>query len=160
MSIVVVQGFGMYDETTATEGAPGSFADRTPANFTDLTGTTASPATKWTAGDYVALGDASHAFWDGAAWRVGDNVAPTLANQTPPATGTTTVVYGPYTFTATGDAPITWAVTSGALPNGLTLGTDGVLSGTPTVAAAFTFKVTATNYTGLVQSANKTITIS
>ena len=38
----------------------------------------------------------------------------------------------------------TFAVTSGALPNGLTLSPAGVVSGTPTVESTFTFTVTAT----------------
>lgn len=71
MSIVVVQGFGMYDETTATAGTPGTFADRAPANFTDLQGTTASPATAWTTGQRVVLGDTTLAYWNGTAWVVG-----------------------------------------------------------------------------------------
>ncbi len=53
------------------------------------------------------------------------------------------------TLTATGGtAPHTFAVTTGALPNGLTLATSGALSGTPTVQAAFGFTVTATDNTG------------
>ena len=40
----------------------------------------------------------------------------------------------------------TYAVTSGALPAGLTLNTStGVISGNPTTAGVFTFTVTATN---------------
>jgi hypothetical protein len=46
-------------------------------------------------------------------------------------------------FTATGGTA-TWAVSSGALPAGLTLSSTGLLSGTPTAAGDFNFKVTAT----------------
>jgi large repetitive protein len=46
-------------------------------------------------------------------------------------------------FTATGGTP-TWAVSSGALPAGLTLSSTGLLSGTPTAAGDYNFKVTAT----------------
>lgn len=160
---ISVQGFGMYDEGTADAGTPGVFEanTRVPSNFTDLTGTTASPATAWTAGQYVVLGDSSHAFWNGTAWVVGDNVAPTFTAQTPTATGTVGVAYGPYTFTATGDPTITFSVTSGALPGGLALSSAGVLSGTPIAPTGpFVFKVTATNGAGATQTANKTITIS
>lgn len=69
-----VQGFGMYDEGTATAGAPGTFAagTRVPSNFVDLTGTTASPATAWTTGQHVILADTTHAYWNGSAWVVGN----------------------------------------------------------------------------------------
>lgn len=46
-------------------------------------------------------------------------------------------------FTAAGGSP-TWAVTSGSLPAGLTLSSAGLLSGTPTTAGDYSFKVTAT----------------
>jgi len=39
---------------------------------------------------------------------------------------------------------ITWAVTKGALPAGLTLGKDGAITGTPTAQGSSTFTVTAT----------------
>jgi hypothetical protein len=66
--------------------------------------------------------------------------------QTPPAG-----VHGtPYSFqfTATGGLlPLTWKVTQGAVPPGLTLGTDGSLTGTPTTrtGSPFTFTVTVTD---------------
>jgi large repetitive protein len=40
---------------------------------------------------------------------------------------------------------VTWKVTSGALPAGLTLAANGTISGTPTAAGASTFTVTATS---------------
>jgi hypothetical protein len=45
-------------------------------------------------------------------------------------------------------SPSTFAVTAGTLPTGLSLSSGGVLSGTPTVNAVFTFTVTATNPCG------------
>ena len=47
-------------------------------------------------------------------------------------------------FTATGGSP-TWTVSSGSLPGGLTLSSAGLLSGTPTAAGDFSFKVMATD---------------
>jgi hypothetical protein len=47
---------------------PGAMA---PANLAAMTGVTASPATAWTTGQYVKLGDGSTAHWDGAAWVAG-----------------------------------------------------------------------------------------
>lgn len=60
------------------------------------------------------------------------------------------------TLTATGDAPITWSVSAGTLPAGLTLNAStGVLSGTPTGSGAFSFTVRASNDAG---SGTKTFT--
>ena len=47
-----------------------------------------------------------------------------------------------------GTGPYTWAVSSGALPAGLTLSTAGLLSGTPTVNGSFSFSATATDSLG------------
>lgn len=55
----------------------------------------------------------------------------------------------PVTFEASGSTPITWSVTSGALPPGMTLNsTTGSYSGTPTAAGNYSFTVTATNAAG------------
>ena len=43
---------------------------------------------------------------------------------------------------------VTYAVTSGSLPAGLTLSTAGVLSGTPTATGTFNFEITATDTFG------------
>ncbi len=44
-----------------------------------------------------------------------------------------------------GTAPYSYAVTTGALPAGMTLSAGGVLSGTPTASGTFNFAVTATD---------------
>jgi uncharacterized protein YhjY with autotransporter beta-barrel domain len=44
-----------------------------------------------------------------------------------------------------GTAPYSYAVTTGALPGGLTLSAGGTLSGTPTIFGTFNFAVTATD---------------
>ncbi len=50
------------------------------------------------------------------------------------------------TVTATGGVgPYTFAVTSGSLPTGLTLGAAGNITGTPTTAGTFNFTITATD---------------
>jgi uncharacterized protein YhjY with autotransporter beta-barrel domain len=70
----------------------------------------------------------------------------TLTPATLPA-GTAGVAYS-QTFGASGGiAPYTFAVSSGALPAGLTLTSAGVLSGTPTAAGSFNFSVTVTDRT-------------
>jgi hypothetical protein len=57
------------------------------------------------------------------------------------------VVSSPYSFTlATWGIPstTTWKLASGTLPAGLTLSSEGVISGTPTSAGTFTFDIEAT----------------
>jgi len=47
---------------------PGAMA---PANLAAMSSVTASPATAWTTGQYVTLGDGSTAHWNGTAWVAG-----------------------------------------------------------------------------------------
>jgi len=63
----------------------------------------------------------------------------TLTNATPNA-------YYIATLQATGGAgTLTWSVSSGALPTGLSLSSSGAISGDPTVSGTFTFTVQATD---------------
>jgi hypothetical protein len=63
-----------------------------------------------------------------------------------------------------GTAPYTFALTSGALPAGLSLSTGGTLSGTPTAGGTFQITVTATDSTTgkgpYTQSASYTLTVA
>jgi len=79
----------------------------------------------------------------------------------------TAAIYGqPYTLTfsaANGTAPYTWLISSGSPPNGLTLSSGGILSGTPTAAiglGVFTFDVQATDANGAVGSTTVTLTVT
>ena len=66
---------GVIVATGATAGTPGTFTPTgaaAPANLAALAGVTASPATAWSTGQHVVLGDASHAHWTGTAWAAGD----------------------------------------------------------------------------------------
>ncbi|MEY4391175.1 MAG: hypothetical protein RLZZ400_918, partial [Actinomycetota bacterium] len=63
------------------------------------------------------------------------------------------------TLTTSGPAP-TFAVTSGSLPNGLSLNTaTGQISGTSTASGTFTFRISATNNSGTTQSTDITISV-
>ena len=60
--------------TGATAGLPGAWTPASsdpPNKFTAMNTITASPATAWTTGQYVVLGDGSFAHWGGAAWTSG-----------------------------------------------------------------------------------------
>jgi hypothetical protein len=57
--------------TGATAGIPGAYTPAgrwTPVNLAGLTGVTASPATAWTTGQYVATQDGLGAHWNGTTW--------------------------------------------------------------------------------------------
>jgi uncharacterized protein YhjY with autotransporter beta-barrel domain len=58
-----------------------------------------------------------------------------------------------------GTQPYTFAVTAGALPAGVTLGTDGTISGAATVTGAFNFTITATDALGFTGSRAYAITV-
>ncbi len=57
---------------------------------------------------------------------------------------------GSFSF-ATGAAPVTYSLVSGALPPGLVLAANGTLSGTPATRGAFAFTVRATDANGMWQ---------
>ena len=72
--------------------------------------------------------------------------APTIA--VAPATlpaGASGVAYNQTLTASGGTAPYSYAVTAGALPAGITLASNGTLSGTPTASGSFTFTATATD---------------
>jgi hypothetical protein len=102
-------------------------------------------------------------YWsDGAAsTRVDASTPLTITNP-----GTTTLPDAPYgvpysaTFTASGASPVTWSVTSGSLPGGLSLDpSTGVLSGSPSQGGTFTFVVTVSSGS-LSAGAQYTLTVT
>jgi len=81
--------------TSVSAGSPGAFAPGNatiPATLAALRADpvvgnagTAKPTAAWTAGQYVIVGDASHAYWDGLAWQAGS--APVVEGAAGASTG-------------------------------------------------------------------------
>jgi putative Ig domain-containing protein len=68
--------------------------------------------------------------------------APLQASTAPFHVGEVGLGYSAVALSATGGVqPYTWSISAGALPNGLTLGSDGSVSGTPTSAGNFSFTI-------------------
>lgn len=59
-----------------------------------------------------------------------------------------------------GAPPLTWTKTSGALPPGLTLGTDGTIQGVPTTAGSATFTVEVSDAYIPADTASATLTLT
>ena len=59
-----------------------------------------------------------------------------------------------------GTSPYTWAITGGSLPPGISLSSDGSLSGTPTTAGTFTATAQATDASPIPETATETLTIT
>jgi uncharacterized repeat protein (TIGR01451 family)/CSLREA domain-containing protein len=74
-------------------------------------------------------------------------------------TGTTGVPFS-QTFTQSGGIGATTFSTASTLPTGLTLASNGVLSGTPTQSGTFPISVTATDSNGCTGMASYTLTIN
>ena len=74
--------------------------------------------------------------------------------------GTAGTAYNQQLSTTGGTAPYSYGVTAGALPNGVTLTTAGLLSGTPTQAGVANFTVTATDANGCARQQSYTLTIN
>jgi hypothetical protein len=69
-----VTPLGGVPATGATAGTPGSFTPpggATPTDLAAVSAITAQPTTPWTNGQYVILGDASTAYWNGSTWVAG-----------------------------------------------------------------------------------------
>ena len=59
-----------------------------------------------------------------------------------------------------GTAPYSWSISSGNLPNGLTLASNGTISGTPGVSGNFSFGATVKDAGSPAQTTSATITLS
>ena len=70
------------------------------------------------------------------------------------------VAYSQAISASGGAAPYTFAVTTGVLPNGLSLAADGTLDGTPTVAGSFAITIEATDNFGFTGTRDYNLTVN
>ncbi|MDZ4288873.1 MAG: putative Ig domain-containing protein [Prosthecobacter sp.] len=86
--------------------------------------------------------------------------APGITTPSALATGLTGTAYTVNFAASGGTTPYTWTHSGGALPDGLNLSTDGVLSGTPTAIGASNFTLQVQDANGLTDSETYSLTIS
>lgn len=89
--------------------------------------------------------------------RPGAGSAPVITSPAFLVAGTVDTLYPTTYFTATGTAPITWSITAGTLPAGMTFSSGGVLAGTPTATSSGSITFRATNAYGFDQ---RTLTLT
>jgi subtilisin family serine protease len=87
-------------------------------------------------------------------------VAPLAITTTSLPSGTVGVAYSAALAASGGVPPYTWSRTSGKLPNGLTLSTSGVISGTPSKRGTYSFTLRVRDSVGTQVSKSFTIVIS
>jgi len=75
--------------------------------------------------------------------------SPTITTTSPLPTGEISIPYSQTLSVSGGVGPFTWSLTTGSLPNGLTLSSTGTISGTPTQFGTFSFTVTVIDSFGI-----------
>ncbi len=158
-----VNGSAFTYSITATNSPTSFGAAGLPVGLTVNTGTGVISGAPSVTGTFSATISATNVTGTGSQGLTITITAPTVSptiTSSAPANGTTGSAYS-HSFTATGTTPITWSISSGAAPTGLTLnGSSGILSGTPTATGSFSFVVQAANGTLPNATQNVTITIS
>lgn len=85
---------------------------------------------------------------------------PTITIAAPTSTATVGTAYSSSVSASGGYTPYTYTIASGSLPSGLTKGSSGAITGTPTRNGVYTFTVTATDQYGYsATSSSFTITV-
>ena len=115
-----------------------------------------SPGTSYTF-QVAAVNAAGTGPASAASVAVTPNAGPALTFAAPPA-GEVSIAYRDALTATGGTGTLTWSVSAGTLPPGLTLGSStGVLSGTPTAGGSYSVTVAVTDTTG--QSATAAVTL-
>jgi len=139
-------------------GSEGSFVPLTvvPANTTTYSDNTALPNTVY-AYRIRAFNGSGASGYSAEAQVLTPSGSTSLAVSTSSLPESTVGVSYSQSLIATGGAPpYTWQLESGSLPNGLTLSSTGILSGTPSISGTHNFVVRVTDAGG---SATKALTL-
>jgi hypothetical protein len=129
-----------------------------------ISGTVASNAVSETFG--VTLSDANGVNSMTKSFTIAVNAAPTITTTTlsnaPKETGKGTYSYSASISSSGGTAPLSWSISSGSLPSGLSLNSStGVISGTDSKSTTTEmFTVTLTDANGVTTSQVLTITVA
>ncbi len=117
-----------------------------------------TPTTAGTSNFTVRVTDANNAFVDRA---LSITIYAALSiTTTALSDGTVSLAYSQTLVSSGGKPPVTWAITVGSLPAGLSLNTStGVISGTPTAGGTSNFTVRATDANGATSTQALAITI-
>lgn len=89
---------------------------------------------------------------------IGEEILPPVVTTSSLPDGMVGEAYSAQLEASRGDGSYAWALTDGALPDGLSLGGDGAIEGTPSAAGTFSFTLEVTS-AGLSDEAELSITI-
>lgn len=103
---------------------------------------------------------------DSAGYQTAQPLSISVAPDTPVAIKTASLrtahenaTYAETLAASGGTAPYTWAITAGALPGGLSLGTSGHISGQPSVSGSFQFTIQVTDSTTPAETATRNLSL-
>jgi Putative Ig domain len=155
-----------YNQTISASGGTGTLTFSTTAG-TLPTGLTLSSAgvlsgTPTETGSFTFTVTATDTVGASASqsYTVTINPAVTITTTTLPDWTANQSGYSQTISASGGTGTLTFSTTASTLPTGLTLSSDGTLSGTPTTSGSFTFTVTATDTVGASASQSYTVTIN
>ena len=96
-----------------------------------------------------------------SSWALEEGTAPPPPSITPGTlpTGKVGGVYNQSLAATGGASPYTWSLVSGTLPSGLILGSDGVITGTPSSSGTAGFAIQAAGSDGMSSTADFSLTI-
>jgi prepilin-type N-terminal cleavage/methylation domain-containing protein len=153
VQVTATGGFGTYGYSMT--GVPGLKIDSTTGVISGAPTSTGNQTMT------ITLTDSFNDTPAVATFPISINAAMTITNTSPLPGGNRNVFYSQTLARTGGTGPTyTWAVTGGALPDGLNLNAStGVISGTPTLVKAYNFTVTVTDSVGAMASKAFSLTI-